>query len=172
MSLRASTTLQELHPLDFGTALVRIRRPVVLMQTVGKEVAVALQKHFKQRDGEGNRHGWPSRHFWKRVADKTSHQNATADGVTVTVASREFVHKLTGGRIVAKEAGALAIPLTAEAYAKQGKGTDLAYIESFEGRLFDGKGAVGRYVRLYSNGNTSDELNHYCEVEVHGSLVK
>ncbi len=56
--------------------------------------------------------------------------------------------------------------------AKQGKGTDLAYIESFEGRLFDGKGAVGRYVRLYSNGNTSDELNHYCEVEVHGTPAK
>ncbi len=56
--------------------------------------------------------------------------------------------------------------------AKLGKGTDLAYIENFEGKLFDGKGAVGRYVRLYSNGNTSDELNHYCEVEVHGALVK
>lgn len=56
--------------------------------------------------------------------------------------------------------------------SKLGKGTDLAYIENFEGKLFDGKGAVGRYVRLYSNGNTSDELNHYCEVEVHGTLVK
>ena len=27
---------------------------------------------------------------------------------------------------------------------------------------------TGRYVRLYSSGNTSDELNHYCEVEVFG----
>ena len=34
------------------------------------------------------------------------------------------------------------------------------------------KGAAGRYVRLYSNGNTSDELNHYCEVEVHGTIAK
>jgi hypothetical protein len=25
-----------------------------------------------------------------------------------------------------------------------------------------------RYVRLYSQGNTSDELNHYIEVEVYG----
>ena len=56
--------------------------------------------------------------------------------------------------------------------SKLGKGTDLAYIENFEGRLFEAKGATGRYVRLYSNGNTSDELNHYCEVEVHGALVK
>jgi hypothetical protein len=56
--------------------------------------------------------------------------------------------------------------------AKLGKGTNLAYIENFEGKLLDAKGAKGRYVRLYSNGNTSDELNHYCEVEVFGSAAK
>jgi hypothetical protein len=56
--------------------------------------------------------------------------------------------------------------------AKMGKGRDLAYIETNHGRIFDGKGTVGRYVRLYSNGNTSDELNHYCEVEVFGQPAK
>ncbi len=49
-----------------------------------------------------------------------------------------------------------------------GAGKDPAYIETFEGRLIEAKGAKGRYVRLYSNGNTSDELNHYIEVEVYG----
>jgi len=49
-----------------------------------------------------------------------------------------------------------------------GAGSDPAYVETFEGRLIEGKGATGRYVRLYSNGNTSDELNHYTEVEVYG----
>lgn len=53
--------------------------------------------------------------------------------------------------------------------SKLGKGQDLAYIESFQGRIIDGKGETGRYVRLYSNGNTSDELNHYCEIEVFGT---
>jgi hypothetical protein len=53
-----------------------------------------------------------------------------------------------------------------------GKGSDPAYIETYEGRLIEGKGVTGRYVRCYSNGNTSDELNHYVEVEVHGQLVK
>lgn len=52
--------------------------------------------------------------------------------------------------------------------ASLGAGSDPAYIETYEGRLIEGKGATGRYVRLYSNGNTSDELNHYIEVEVHG----
>ncbi len=50
-----------------------------------------------------------------------------------------------------------------------GIGKDKEYIEVAEGRLFDPKGAAGRYVRLYSNGNTSNDLNHYVEVEVFGT---
>jgi hypothetical protein len=34
--------------------------------------------------------------------------------------------------------------------------------------LVDGKGAKGRFIRLFSNGNTSNEMNHYIEVEVFG----
>lgn len=49
-----------------------------------------------------------------------------------------------------------------------GEGKDPAYIESYEGRLIDAKGVKGRYVRLYSAGNTSTEMNHYIEVEVWG----
>ncbi len=49
-----------------------------------------------------------------------------------------------------------------------GAGRDLNYTETHEGKLIDGKAVQGRYVRLYSNGNTNDELNHYIEVEVYG----
>lgn len=56
--------------------------------------------------------------------------------------------------------------------AKLGVGKDQAYIETYEGKLIEAKGATARYVRLYSNGNTSDELNHYCEVEVYGQAAK
>lgn len=49
-----------------------------------------------------------------------------------------------------------------------GAGKDLAYVESYEGKLIDAKGVKGRYVRLYSNGNTTNKLNHYIEVEVFG----
>ena len=49
-----------------------------------------------------------------------------------------------------------------------GAGKDLAYIETFEGKLIDAKGVKGRYVRLYSKGNTTNKLNHYIEVEVFG----
>ncbi|HWD93250.1 MAG TPA: discoidin domain-containing protein [Verrucomicrobiae bacterium] len=49
-----------------------------------------------------------------------------------------------------------------------GAGKDLAYIETYEGKLIDAKGVKARYVRLYSKGNTTNKLNHYIEVEVFG----
>jgi hypothetical protein len=52
--------------------------------------------------------------------------------------------------------------------SKMGKGTSNPYTESRFGLIIDGKGTKGRYVRLYSNGNTSNEMNHYIEVEVYG----
>lgn len=49
-----------------------------------------------------------------------------------------------------------------------GKGADSPYVETRYGLIADGMGTKGRYVRLYSNGNTSNEMNHYIEVEVYG----
>jgi len=56
--------------------------------------------------------------------------------------------------------------------AGQGKGTDKVYVEDYQGKLIDCKGVKGRYVRLWSNENTTDESNHYIEVEVFGKPVK
>ena len=55
-----------------------------------------------------------------------------------------------------------------------GVGKDKHYTETNEGRLFDvlAQGIKTRYVRLYSNGNTSNDLNHYIEVEVYGKPVQ
>jgi hypothetical protein len=53
-----------------------------------------------------------------------------------------------------------------------GIGKDLEYIEDFRGRLIDAKGVKARYIRLYSKGNTSNDQNHYIEVEVWGKQAK
>jgi len=52
-----------------------------------------------------------------------------------------------------------------------GAGTDKQYVDTNEGRLVDAKGQRGRYVRLFSNGNNENELNHLIEVEVWGRPV-
>lgn len=53
-----------------------------------------------------------------------------------------------------------------------GVGEDKHYVETSEGKLIDAKGVQGRYVRFYSSGNTSDDLNHYIEAAVYGKPVK
>lgn len=57
--------------------------------------------------------------------------------------------------------------------AGQGVGKDMHYTETNEGKLIDvlAKDIKARYVRLYSQGNTSNDLNHYIEVEVYGKPV-
>jgi hypothetical protein len=53
-----------------------------------------------------------------------------------------------------------------------GAGKDMNFVETAEGKLVDAKGALARYVRLYSKGNNANELNHYVEVEVYGRVAK
>ena len=53
-------------------------------------------------------------------------------------------------------------------YDNSSAGSDRPYIETYQGKLIDAKGVKGRYVRLYSNGNTTNKMNHYIEVEVWG----
>ena len=55
--------------------------------------------------------------------------------------------------------------------AGHGIGKDMHYVETSEGKLIDclSQGSPkARYVRLYSNGNTGNDLNHYIEVDVYG----
>jgi hypothetical protein len=52
-----------------------------------------------------------------------------------------------------------------------GVGQDKHYVETNEGKLIDAQGVQGRYVRAYSNGNNSNDLNHYIEVAVYGQPI-
>lgn len=53
-----------------------------------------------------------------------------------------------------------------------GVGKDKEYIEVNEGRLIDPRRVKTRYVRLYSRGNTSNDMNHFVEVEVYGTPAR
>jgi hypothetical protein len=56
--------------------------------------------------------------------------------------------------------------------SKLGAGKHMLYVENYQGKLVDTKGVRGRYVRLYSYGNNTNDLNHYIEVEVFGIPAK
>jgi hypothetical protein len=54
-----------------------------------------------------------------------------------------------------------------------GMGEQMGYVETNEGKyMYCPKGTTGRFVRLHSFGNTSNDQNHYIEVEVYGKPIK
>ncbi len=56
-----------------------------------------------------------------------------------------------------------------------GIGKDMHYVETNEGKLIDliSQGSPkARYIRLYSNGNTGNDLNHYIEIDAYGKPVE
>jgi hypothetical protein len=52
--------------------------------------------------------------------------------------------------------------------AGMGIGNDPAYFETYEGKLIDARGEKGRFVRVFTNGSTTDELNRFTEIEIWG----
>lgn len=104
-----------------------LSRPRTMMEAAGKEVVQALKAHFRERQGEGNRKGWPSRRFWfgvkNSVANATAVDEVTDTSAIVAIASPAFAHKIKGGTVRPKEAKAIAIPLRAEAYRMGGQGS-------------------------------------------------
>jgi hypothetical protein len=100
-------------------AATELGRTRPLLAKLGKSMEVRLRAHFAERDTEGNKHGWPSRHFWNRqVRQNTALTEVTDETATVSIASPPFGLKLFGGTIKPKRGKWLTIPLTAEAYTK------------------------------------------------------
>lgn len=59
-----------------------------------------------------------------------------------------------------------------DASTRLGAGRDPHYTETYEGKAMETGRVRGRYVRLYSNGNTATATNHYIEVEVYGKPTR
>jgi hypothetical protein len=53
-----------------------------------------------------------------------------------------------------------------------GVGTDREYFETYAGKIVDGKGAKGRYVRTYTKGGSLSALNCWQEIEVYALPAK
>lgn len=123
MSLRIKDTATP----ALSMAIRRLERPRPVMEAAGKAVEVRLQRHFKERQAEGNKHGWPSQNFWhggpNSVSSNTGLESVTETRATVAVADVRFMFKVEGGTIRPKRAKLLRIPLRAEAYALGNKGS-------------------------------------------------
>jgi hypothetical protein len=109
-------TLDEITP-ELRRIARQMEHPRLLMEALAKEYKAQLWLHFMKRDQQGNAQGFPRKHFWKNVVKAATAVTEVQDRrATVTVASAEFLHKLTGGKVEAKRAKALSIPISGEAY--------------------------------------------------------
>ncbi|MDR2981993.1 MAG: hypothetical protein LBV12_07065 [Puniceicoccales bacterium] len=97
--------------------LLKNRKP--LMTMLGGATAIALRRHFRRRNREPNKSGFPKANWWqKEVAQRTALTGADNNSATVTIASAQFPLKFYGGTVKAKRAKYLAIPMHPAAYGK------------------------------------------------------
>lgn len=102
------------------------RNPQAMLKVLGRTAVRELTRHFNAKDtAEPNRLGGKRTHFWNDVADSVGQPAISSHAATVTIAHPAYSHKLTGGKISAKKAGSLTIPLIPEAHGR--------YASVFEG---------------------------------------
>ena len=92
----------------------KLRRP--FMGRLGKRAEVELRQHFRARDTEPNKRGWPKQHFWSRLRRVTALSSWTDREAIITVADPALAAKIHGAVIRPVEAKALAIPIHRRAY--------------------------------------------------------
>lgn len=92
----------------------KLRRP--FMGRLGKRAEVELRQHFRARDTEPNKRGWPKQHFWSRLRRVTALSSWSDREAIITVADPALAAKIHGAVIRPVEAKALAIPINRRAY--------------------------------------------------------
>lgn len=103
-----------------GALLGQARNPTGLLMAAGRELGNRLQSWFRQRDKTGaNRLSARREHFWLQVARSVNAPAQTGyNQVSVRVSDPRLAQKVFGGKISAKAAGALTIPVSEEAYGR------------------------------------------------------
>lgn len=134
-----------------------------LMQVLGKGLEQDLQKHFRARNQEPNKKGWPKQNFWARIRRATSFAGASAEEARVEVSDPAFAAKVHGARNVRPRSGTyLTIPMRPEAYgvrASSGVIPGLFFLRSRRGRAYlasteaSGDGKLRLYYRLVKSVN-------------------
>ncbi len=110
-------------------------KPRVAMQAAGRGARKLLQGHFRARDRTGNKLGGRRTQFWLDIYKSTSLGQVTDTSVIVTIGDHRFAQKVFGGRIAAKVAKALSIPVDPEAHGRRPEvferetGLDLVFIK-------------------------------------------
>ena len=93
----------------------KLARPGDGFMIAARAVGNELKKHFREKNQDPNKEGYPKSGFWAQIRDSVQVVKL-GEGAVVQVNDPRFNQKLHGGTITPKEAKALAVPLEAEFY--------------------------------------------------------
>lgn len=103
--------------LKLAQVEANLRTP--LLKILSAELRNQLVAHFRQRHvANPNKFQAPRQNFWLQVAHSVNVPVVTGQEAMVGISHPAIAQKVFGGVITAKRAGALTIPLTAEAYGR------------------------------------------------------
>jgi hypothetical protein len=103
---------------SLGRIGARINNLEGLLKIVGRRGSNELKFHFRGLNSKGNKLGGRRQNFWRAVADEVHTVQSGPTSVSISVGHSFFLQKLLGGRISAKRAGALTIPVDPLSYGK------------------------------------------------------
>lgn len=131
------------------------RRP--LNAAIGKRGEVELREHFRERNQEPNKKGWPAQDFWNRIRKSTALTAVDESGATIAIADPAIQQKIYGGEITPKEGKYLTLPAIAAAAGRSartfqnlepliriinGKARAIALVERRASNISYGRGGV------------------------------
>lgn len=96
-----------------GTAVRNLRG---LNAALASRLVDVLRDHFHKKNALPNSLNGPKTNFWNQIAQATQVLEFSEQGATVAIADQRVNIQIYGGRIVAKAAGALTIPVIPEAH--------------------------------------------------------
>ncbi len=105
---------------DLENFFAQTQNPVALAKVLGRELANTIRAHLREKDkAEPNKLGGKRTHFWLQVSRSVQQPEMEQDGVSVGISDPRFAQRLFGGRITAKLAKALTIPVHPRAHGKR-----------------------------------------------------
>lgn len=122
--IQVSVTLPSARIEIIVSAAVKNRRG--LNAALASRLVDVLRDHFHQKNALPNKLKAPKTNFWNKIAQATQVLSFSDAGATIAIADQRANIHIHGGRIVAKAAGALTIPLIPEAHGLFARSYELA----------------------------------------------
>ncbi len=89
-----------------------------LMRAITTRLTNELKEHFRLKEAQPSKSGWPKGHFWSQVRDST-HIGPTSDTEgSAVISDPRFSMRYFGGTILPKEKANISVPINPEAANK------------------------------------------------------